>query len=259
LKDKPVKIMRLLCTALLGLALAPLVSAEAAQATEFLPAGLLISCTVSEPNFSMKTAQIGDPILCSLRTNIMGRITLPRGSYLTGRLVSGEAPGHFVGKGTLGFEFDRMVLGGKGSLGVSTKLIAAPKNRISPDGTLHGRGHPKRDVIGWMIPVLWPIKIATLPARGPYPALHGETKLTFRLMEDIELPDLAPPTHLARDILRPQEVRYVPEPRPQVIQQVVYVNPPRPRTVVYYAPPPRVEYYPVPAPPRIYSYPYAYR
>jgi hypothetical protein len=42
--------------------------------------------------------------------------------------------------------------------------------------------------VEWVIPVLWPIKILTLPARGPYPALKGETRLTMRLMEDVVVP-----------------------------------------------------------------------
>jgi len=43
-------------------------------------------------------------------------------------------------------------------------------------------------VVEWMIPVLWPIKLLTLPMRGPYPALKGETHLALRLMEDVEVP-----------------------------------------------------------------------
>jgi hypothetical protein len=39
-----------------------------------------------------------------------------------------------------------------------------------------------------MVPVLWPIKIITLPMRGPYPALKGEARLTMRLMDDVDVP-----------------------------------------------------------------------
>ena len=60
--------------------------------------------------------------------------------------------------------------------------------RVDPQGDIHGRGHPKRDVVEWMIPILWPIKIATLPARGPYPAFKGESKIALRVMEDIDIP-----------------------------------------------------------------------
>jgi len=51
-----------------------------------------------------------------------------------------------------------------------------------------GRGHPKRDAVGWAIPVLWPVKILTLPARGPRPTLKGEVRITLRLLEDVEVP-----------------------------------------------------------------------
>jgi hypothetical protein len=40
----------------------------------------------------------------------------------------------------------------------------------------------------WMIPLFWPIKVFTLPMRGPYPALKGESRLSLRLMEDVEVP-----------------------------------------------------------------------
>ena len=31
-----------------------------------VPAGTLLRCTMSEPNFSSATAQVGDPVLCHL-------------------------------------------------------------------------------------------------------------------------------------------------------------------------------------------------
>jgi hypothetical protein len=44
--------------------------------------------------------------------------------------------------------------------------------------------------VGWAIPVLWPVKILTLPARGPRPTLKGEVRITLRLLllEDVEVP-----------------------------------------------------------------------
>ena len=60
--------------------------------------------------------------------------------------------------------------------------------KVDKQGEIHGKGHPKRDAVEWMIPILWPIKILTLPARGPYPTLKGETRISLRLMEDIEVP-----------------------------------------------------------------------
>jgi len=59
---------------------------------------------------------------------------------------------------------------------------------VDAQGDIHGKGHPKRDVVEWMIPILWPIKLITLPMRGPYPALKGETRISLRLMEDVEVP-----------------------------------------------------------------------
>src|SRR5678815_6069059 len=53
---------------------------------------------------------------------------------------------------------------------------------------MHSKGHPKRDTFLWAIPVFWPIKVLTLPARGPFPSLKGESRLSLRLMDDVEVP-----------------------------------------------------------------------
>src|SRR5579875_3041943 len=119
-----------------------------------VPAGTLLQCTIDEPNFSPVTAQVGDPVVCYLRPVVeFGCSAFPPGSQLSGQFESYRKPGRFIGKG---------------------KIL--------------GRGHPKRDAAGWMIPVLWPVKIVTLPMRGPEPALKGERVLTLRLMDDVVMP-----------------------------------------------------------------------
>jgi len=60
--------------------------------------------------------------------------------------------------------------------------------RVDKKGVVIGHGHAKRDAVEWMIPSLWPWKVVTLPARGPRPTLKGEVPVTFRLMDDLELP-----------------------------------------------------------------------
>jgi hypothetical protein len=157
--------------------------------SEFLPAGMLLSCTIAEPNFSSKTAEVGDPVLCHLgTTSAFGRQIFPRGTYLAGRLQDYKDPGHFVGKGWMSIQFDRLVLPGEAVLPLSAKVISVPHFKIARDGRVVGGGHPKRDAVGWAIPVLWPVKLMTLPARGPYPTLKGEVRLTLRLMEDVAIP-----------------------------------------------------------------------
>jgi hypothetical protein len=166
------------------------VSASFAQPTrnEIVPAGTLLQCTLSEPNFSSKTALVGDPVLCHLgHLAAFGHSVFPRGAELSGHLQDFRNPGHFVGKGWINLEFDRLILPGGEILPLSAKVISAPHLRADAEGKIHGRGHPKRDAIGWMVPILWPVKILTLPARGPYPALKGETRVSLRLMEDIEV------------------------------------------------------------------------
>jgi hypothetical protein len=156
---------------------------------DIIPAGTILQCTLNEPNFSSKTAMVGDPVLCHLGPlGSFGHSAFPRGAMLGGHLQEYKDPGRFVGKGSLGLEFDRLVLPGAEILPLSAKVIAAPHMKVDRQGDIQGRGHPKRDVAEWMIPVLWPIKVITLPFRGPYPALKGETRLSLRLMEDVEVP-----------------------------------------------------------------------
>jgi len=154
---------------------------------EIVPAGTLLQCTVSEPNFSSKTAQVGDPVLCYLgHVAAFGHPLFPRGAELSGHLEDYKNPGHFVGKGWMQVSFDRIILPGAQVLPLSAKIISAPHMKVDAEGKVHSKGHPKRDALLWAVPVFWPVKIFTLPARGPFPAFKGETRLSLRLMEDME-------------------------------------------------------------------------
>jgi hypothetical protein len=165
------------------------IAARAAISDEIIPAGTLLQCTLDEPNFSSKTAQVGDPVLCYLsHVAAFGHSVFPRGAELSGHLQDYQNPGHFVGKGWIQLDFDRIILPGAQALPLSAKVVSAPHVKVDAEGKAHGRGHPKRDAVLWAIPVFWPVKILTLPARGPYPAFKGETRLTLRLLEDIEVP-----------------------------------------------------------------------
>jgi hypothetical protein len=173
---------------LLPLACCALLLAQAA-ASDIIPAGTILQCTIDEPNFSSKTAMVGDPILCHLSSlSSFGRPIFPRGAMLSGHLEDYKNPGHFVGKGKIQLVFDRIVLPGAEVLPLSAKIISVPHMKVDKQGDIHGKGHPKRDAVEWMIPVLWPIKVLTLPARGPYPSLKGESRIALRLMEDVEFP-----------------------------------------------------------------------
>jgi hypothetical protein len=161
-------------------------------ADQFLPAGLPIACTMQERNFSLKTAEVGDPTICYLPSVMnFGKPLFPRGSYLTGRLAAGAPPGRLWGKGDLTIEFDRLVLPDAVRIPISAKVIALPKYRITPDGKILGRGHAKRDVAEWMFPPLWPADVINLPRRGPYPALKGEEeRLLLRVIQGAMIPDI---------------------------------------------------------------------
>jgi hypothetical protein len=165
------------------------VCAKGVHAQDLLvPAGTLLQCTLDEPNFSSKTAAIGDPVLCHLRSQQeFGRPLFPRGSMLGGHLEADKEPGHFVGKGYLKISFDRIILP-NGDMPVPAKVIQARGYKVDKDGDIDGKGHATRDVVEWMIPPLWPWKVVTLPMRGPRPTLKGEEPLELRLMDDIVIP-----------------------------------------------------------------------
>jgi len=163
----------------------------AAQTTgeEIVPAGTILHCTLDEPNFSSRTAEIGDPVLCHTRTlAARGRFTVSQSADLAGYFQEYRDPGHFFGKGWMELAFDRLVLPSGLTLPLSAKVISVNHYKVDREGKIRGRGHPKRDAIEWAVPVLWPEKVVTLPARGPRPALKGEVRLTLRLLEDVGMP-----------------------------------------------------------------------
>ena len=153
-----------------------------------LPAGTLLQCTLNEPNFSSATVAVGDPVLCHLKgTTEFGQQAFPRGSYLVGHLESEKEPGHFFGKGYLKLQFDRIGLP-SGDVPLDAKVISTRGYKVDKEGKIDGKGHAKRDVVEWMLPPLWPWKVIMLPARGPRVKLKGETVLSLRLMDDVQVP-----------------------------------------------------------------------
>lgn len=156
-----------------------------------VPAGTLLQCTLNEPSFSSATVDIGDPVLCHLRgVTEFGQQVFPRGSYLVGHLEAEKDPGHFVGKGYLKLQFDRIGLP-NGDLPLEAKVIATRGYKVDKTGAIDGKGHAKRDVVEWLLPPLWPWKVIMLPARGPRPTLKGEAVLSLRLMDDIQITQVA--------------------------------------------------------------------
>jgi len=166
--------------------------AASAGAQNVVPAGTLLQCTLDEPNFSSATANVGDPVVCYLKSvQQFGHIVLPRGSYLEGHLAAEKDPGHFWGKGYLRLEFDRIGLPST-DIPVPSKVIAASGGyKTDRQGDVVGKGHAVRDVVEWMLPPLWPWKMITLPGRGPRPTFKGEELLTLRLMDDVVVPKVA--------------------------------------------------------------------
>src|SRR5690349_7801420 len=156
-----------------------------------VPAGTLLQCTLNEPNLSSSTVDVGDPVLCHLRgITVFGQQAFPRGSYLVGHVEGEKDPGHFVGKGYIKIQFDRIGVP-SGDLPLEAKVVSTRGYKVDKQGKIDGKGHPRRDVVEWMLPPLWPWKVIMLPARGPRPKLKGETVLSLRLMDDVAIPQMA--------------------------------------------------------------------
>ncbi len=159
----------------------------AVQPNSTLPAGTLLSCTLDEPRIP-RTAERGDPLLCHInQIEIFGRPMIARGSYLSAQLKNYRDPGHFVGKGWIQLEFTSLTLP-SGTFPLEAKVISAGRYRVDGQGKIRGQGHAVRDAIEWTIPLLWPVKLLTLPARGPRPTFKGETRVQLRLMADVSFP-----------------------------------------------------------------------
>ena len=180
-----VVVVSLLCLISLSLTL----SASAREMV--LPAGTLLKCTMDEPNLSTASVAVGDPVLCHLHSvTEFGRQAFPRGSYLVGHLESAQEPGHFWGKGNMKLMFDRIGMP-DGDMPLDAKVIATRGYKVNKEGEIRGKGHAKRDIVEWMLPPLWPWKVIMLPARGPRPTLKGESQLTLRLMDDVQIPQVS--------------------------------------------------------------------
>ena len=200
-------------------------------ADQLIPAGSIIQCTISEPKLSSKTADIGDPVLCRVsHFEMYGRSAFPYGSYLVGRFEDYKDPGHLVGKGWMELKFDRMVLPPGTVLPLAAKVVQVPKYPVDKEGRIHGKGHPVRDTLEWLVPVLWPIDLINLPRRGPRPVLKAETRLTLKIMDDIDVPTRELAAEPAQGLTQRAPVVYQqPAPEPTVVQvEHVYDTPPPP-------------------------------
>ena len=210
-------------------------------ADQLIPAGSIIQCTVSEPKLSSKTADIGDPVLCRVsHFEMYGRSAFPYGSYLVGRFEDYRDPGHLVGKGWMELKFDRMILPPGTVVPLAAKVVQVPNYPVDKEGRIHGKGHPVRDTLAWMVPVLWPIDLINLPRRGPRPVLKAETRLTLKIMDDMDVPArelAAEPT----PALTPRApVAYQQPPREIIVEHTAYPEvsaPPPPPEPVAMAPP----------------------
>ncbi|HLJ89032.1 MAG TPA: hypothetical protein VKZ53_19585 [Candidatus Angelobacter sp.] len=182
--------LALFCASCLGL----FGKAQAQVRDIVVPAGTLLQCTLDEPKFSSATITAEDPFLCYPRAmQQFGQTVFPRGSYIVGHLEKAKDPGHFVGKGYLKLEFDRIGLPAT-DVPLNAKIIAVAHYNVDREGKIIGHGHATRDTVEWLMPPLWPWKVLTLPARGPRPTLKGETRVTMRVMADIVVPQALPPS-----------------------------------------------------------------
>jgi hypothetical protein len=241
--------MKRISLVVLSMLLAPPLFADAGQ--QLIPAGSLVSCTTGDAKISSRTTAVGDPVLCKVEHR-RGNFMLPYGSYLGGEFSEYKDPGHFVGKGWMQLDFDRLYVGDR-VFPIDAKVVDVPGYKIDAQGRILGKGHAVRDTVLWMIPVLWPIDLINLPRRGPRPTLKAETALTLRVMEDIQVPQVPEPQRDPNGLYQRSPNAYVPEPPPPTQEpdtnpEQSYAPPEQPA-----APPPAEAYaapvpYPVPVP-----------
>jgi hypothetical protein len=246
-----------------SLMLTPSLFADAGA--KLIPAGALVSCTTGDGRISSKTTAVGDPVLCKVQFR-RGDFMLPYGSYLGGQFADYKDPGHFVGKGWMELDFDRLYVGDQ-VLPISAKIADVPGYKIDAQGHILGRGHAVRDTVLWMIPVLWPIDLINLPRRGPRPTLKAETTLTLRVMDDIEVPVVPEPQRDPDGLYQRGPQSYAPQPPPPTQapdegpQQSYAPEQPGPEEqpaapAMAYAPPVYAAPAPYYAPPVAYAAPY---
>ena len=235
-----------------------------------IPAGSLISCTLSEPKISSKTTAVGDPVLCQVgHSERYGRSTMPYNSYLVGRFEDFKDPGHFVGKGWMELRFDRMVVEPDTIIPIDARVVDVPGYRVDSQGRILGKGHETRDIVLWTLPVLWPVDLLMLPMRGPRPTLKEETRVTLKIMDDLAVPINEGPgvdnyglSHRQSENVAPPPPQPEPEqqqaPEPTAFEPPPQEQAPAPQPVYAYAPPPAVVYAApviVAPPPPVYYYP----
>ncbi len=203
-----------------------LVTSAALRGQEVIvPAGTILQCTLSESNLSSKTAATGDPVLCDAGPLFeFGVSVLPRGAYLEGHFTDFRNPGHFWGKGWMQLDFDRVLLPGA-EIPLSTKVTAVPHLTVDSEGKIHGKGHAGRDVVEWMVPVLWPEKVITLPMRGPRPTLKSEARISMKLMQDLSIPEDATGMAPERRLLKPGAFRPAPGSTASGLQEAMSTPP----------------------------------
>jgi hypothetical protein len=222
----------------LSVLLAPPIFADAGQ--HLIPAGSLVSCNTGDARISSSSTAVGDPVLCKVERRF-GNMMLPYGSVLGGTFADYKDPGHFVGKGYMQLDFDRLYVGDT-VIPIEAKVVDVPGYRIDQHGRILGKGHAVRDTITWMIPILWPFDLINLPRRGPRPTLKAETQMTLRVMEDIQVPDVQEPQRDPYGLIPRGGQSYAPQPEPpeqepQQPPQMADDNPP-PQPDYGYAPPP---------------------
>jgi hypothetical protein len=74
---------------------------------------------------------------------------------------------------------------------ISAKVVGIRNFKVDAQGKVLGKGHARRDMLVWSLPIFWPVQIIRLPGRGPRPTLKGETPVVVRMLDDVVVPDRA--------------------------------------------------------------------
>ena len=73
---------------------------------------------------------------------------------------------------------------------LDAKVVATRGLKVNKEGDIRGKGHAKRDIVEPDTPFALALEDHMLPAREPKPTLKGESQLTLRLMDDVQIPQV---------------------------------------------------------------------
>jgi len=116
-----------------------------------VPEGTIVALSM-ETSLSSETARVGDRFRARVKTPVVvnNQVVIPEGSYIEGHVSSVEPARRASRSGTIGVDFDRLILPNNRSYnvtGVLTSLNPEERKKIDEEGRVEGGSTAKRSVV----------------------------------------------------------------------------------------------------------------